>query len=527
MHASSPRTYLWAAYIAAFWASPGDGAMADTPTMTAKRISVELERRDPVASRKVQTLRSRVTGILNAVALAEVCGPDSRNRVTQIANWPGAPFQVVAATADRVLRIRLENDFVVIWNRRQTPLMMDRAPRDIIRQATQEILDAPCSVGSDDTIAGAGGRNGLARITLLEDAKLVEGTGAVTCSYLGQHRSSMRTVDKIHVLAKDRNVIVVLRTLKVRKPGSKYHYEGLAAAKIRLTKEEFERAARQPVLARNVVFDGKTDLSKLTSAVLNGCMWPLAGDDAVEIRDVCSALALGGFHRPIQYLAWGPADSASFEMALFDRMGAYAYGIWPRAEKLANAERPGRQYVAHIEQWLERILQEDIKPAAGRWGTDRWLMVPQLRLDEDFILGRFVSWNQKIQGDVEFQATVDDLSITVKSSELFSIDRLDDAKVRQALCAILHIPPENIKDLRVESHSGVLGDDKTPVCYGKVFCNWNLHKDPLKFDREWWSYIPFWITTGKMCVFVSTRDWQEFKRHPPAINRSGRMRSQP
>jgi hypothetical protein len=77
-----------------------------------------------------------------------------------------------------------------------------------------------------------------------------------------------------------------------------YVYQGLLAAKVRLTKEEAEKDAGRPVLARNLVFDEKTDLKEIPNALLNGCMWPIDDERAAGVRPLCSATVLRAGRMP-------------------------------------------------------------------------------------------------------------------------------------------------------------------------------------------------------------------------------------
>jgi hypothetical protein len=245
---------------------------------------------------------------------------------------------------------------------------------------------------------------------------------------------------------------------------------------------------------------------------------------------VLCALSPEGLCDGDQYVVIGPPDTASIEKALCDLLPVYASGIWPREEKLSGAVKSSdinKNYISRIEESLGRVLKEDIRPTASLgvgdiYGTDKWVVVPELRWGSDFILGQFVSRNKEIQGNVEFQATDRDVTIAINSAKLFPSagNDLDDTKVVEAICAILNIPQDKIGDLQIERHSAFLGDRKIPVCYGKIRCNWNERKPDDK-TREWWSYMPFWIAKGKVCVSVSTIDWKKPDR--PASGRS-RMR---
>ena len=74
---------------------------------------------------------------------------------------------------------------------------MDRAPRDVIRQAMEGIL-------ADDYIPEP--NDASLMDTRYRDAKLIPGTGAVVGS-IG--RGTMMGPSGIHLLAKDRDVVIV------------------------------------------------------------------------------------------------------------------------------------------------------------------------------------------------------------------------------------------------------------------------------------------------------------------------------
>ncbi|MCX7428244.1 MAG: hypothetical protein NTW96_21775 [Planctomycetia bacterium] len=263
----------------------GNCMTADAQQAEVTKILLQLERTDPEACYKVHDFAARLVEALNEDTLAEVRGTDSKNQVTEIGNWPGAPnwpgppVQVVAAIRQGDLRIRLEKDYLIIHSPRKTPLAMDRAPRDILRQATEGIL-------ADDYVPGPDDASRME--TRYRDAKLIPGTGAVVGS-IGRDR--MTGPSGIHVLAKDIDVVIVFEGLYAE-AFHKYIYQGLLAAKVRLTKEDAEKYAGRPVLARNLVFDEKTDLKEISDALLNGCMWPIDDERAAGIRTLCLATVL-------------------------------------------------------------------------------------------------------------------------------------------------------------------------------------------------------------------------------------------
>jgi hypothetical protein len=236
---------------------------------------------------------------------------------------------------------------------------------------------------------------------------------------------------------------------------------------------------------------------------------------ALRILTVCAAFTAFGSEALGQenvYNPLGPEETASFEKGLEELLPVYTCGIWPRPEKLATAEKPSKYWIAHNEKWLGHILKDDIKPKGELWNSDQWVMVPELRFwANDYILGRFSCASDRIQGDVDFEASDGSITLVFHSPTLFGKTDLDDSGVRQAVVQVLNIPAQFIDELKVERHSAAIGDDKTSICYGKIFWKWDPNKAtawPASKEREWWSFMPFWIAKDKLCINVSTIDWK-------------------
>lgn len=220
-----------------------------------------------------------------------------------------------------------------------------------------------------------------------------------------------------------------------------------------------------------------------------------------------------------EYSPLGPMETASLERALYDRLPMYVLGIWPLTEQLVRAQRPADNHIAERAVWLERILADEVKPTGVRYGSDQWIMVPDMRWNSDFILGRFASQDKHLQGNVEFQASPMQITLAFHADDLFSTDGVSDARVREMVCRVLKIPGEHIDELRVEKQLARLGDNGTKVCYGKILWNWDPTASwPADKNREWWSHIPFWIADGKLCVSVTTFDWKQDDR--PQVERN-------
>lgn len=118
--------------------------------------------------------------------------------------------------------------------------------------------------------------------------KEIPGTGAIVFGYgaIDGKRDWGLLLESVSVLVKKKNAIVVMKKLKARTALDKPIYEGLIAAKTRLSKEEIEKARSKPVLASNVIFEEDADTSGISDRLLNGCMWPIDDKTAVGIKDV-------------------------------------------------------------------------------------------------------------------------------------------------------------------------------------------------------------------------------------------------
>jgi len=214
------------------------------------------------------------------------------------------------------------------------------------------------------------------------------------------------------------------------------------------------------------------------------------------------------------YTPLGPKETTSFEIAL-NKLRANVYGIWPRPEFLADAERPSDYWLEFNKKWLARVLKEDVQPKDGNWNSDKWIMVPELRpVDNDFILGKFSSASDKLVGEIEFQASDRAITLVFHSPILFGRTDLDDSAIRQIVTKPLNVPSEYIDELKIEHHSAAIGDDKTPICYGTVSWKWDPARansaDSLNYNKErrWWTHMRFWIALDRLCIDVSTVDWQ-------------------
>jgi len=265
-------------------------------------ILLLLQKEDLKTYHKVTDLRMYLTEVLNKNALEEISGEGSAVQVIEVGNWAHAPVEVTARRTKMNLRVRDEGDFLVIWYRRSIAQPPGGSALDAIRQVTGEFLADLYVLGQADTLVAPGAQaNSKSQIRLIDDAKVVEGTTAIACSYVNvsDERRRWMIVSRVYVLLKDDNVIVVMERSRPRRLGDPYVYEGLRAAKARLTEAEAEQAKGQPVLGMNVVFDAKADVGKLSDAMLNGCMWPLEDQNTVGAKQVCPAIVLRPAEKPV------------------------------------------------------------------------------------------------------------------------------------------------------------------------------------------------------------------------------------
>jgi len=114
----------------------------------------------------------------------------------------------------------------------------------------------------------------------------------------------------------------------------------------------------------------------------------------------------------------GPSETAQLERGLGKRLGVYAWGIWPRTEKL-EAGIPGpnlpAEYVARIVTWSERILRKEFLPKA--MNANQWRGLPKANGYNDFIVGQWENADETVR--VRFRATGLLLVVTATSTRYF------------------------------------------------------------------------------------------------------------
>ena len=272
----------------------------------ATNILLELQETDLSAYLKAGNLRMLLLEFLDPAALAEVRGEGDASRVMELANWPKGPVQVISSGKLGDLRIRSEEIRIVIYCRRKTPLAMDAAPRDVIRQATRPILASRYRLGPDGTITSRRGSTTDKTCKMLSENTLsLDGRKAVACHYRGVNGwggDSLPLFSSVRVLAVGKDVVIVAEKLVARGiilPSTPEYFAGLIASKTRLKDVEAKEYPDQPILAEEIVFDGKADLSELPRELVNGCMWPIGDKAAVGLKDLCSTAILYPYEKVV------------------------------------------------------------------------------------------------------------------------------------------------------------------------------------------------------------------------------------
>jgi hypothetical protein len=220
---------------------------------------------------------------------------ESKNRITMLGKWARAPFEVRDITGDGSIRIRFEDDYLVIWHHSARPRGNKEADvLQLIRGATEAVLTSPYVVGEPGMVVDTKtGRSSTPKeIVMINWPEEIPGTGAVSCSYYNGRLRKWSYIEVVRVLVKGQDTVIALEKSKPRPLGDKYTYDGLNAGKIRLTKEEAEALRSRPVLARNTIFAPDVDVSKVPDPLLNACMWPVEDKVAVGIEDVGPASQL-------------------------------------------------------------------------------------------------------------------------------------------------------------------------------------------------------------------------------------------
>jgi len=261
----------------------------------ATALAANKERDELTTRLLIDDFRMYAMEIVRQDVLDRLVSNESENRITMLGKWVRAPFEVRDVTSDGSIRIRFEDDYLVIWHHRTRALGNEKGDvLQLIREATEAVLAAPYAVGEPDMVVAPGrGTSGTPKeIVMFDWPKEILGTGAVSCGYYNGRLRRWKMVQVVRVLAKGQDTIIALEKSKARQAGDRHVYEGLNASKIRLTKEEAEKFRSRAILAKNTIFAKDVDASKVPDALLNACMWPLEDKAAVGAEDVGPASQL-------------------------------------------------------------------------------------------------------------------------------------------------------------------------------------------------------------------------------------------
>jgi len=258
----------------------------------------------------IGNFRMYLEPILNKDILEEITAEDSKNRLYKLENWPNTSNYLTfvveysdASAINRKIRIRYEDDFIIIWYHNSVSLVDSKnTPIDVARNAVNNVLGKEFVIGQDNTlaVAGTGFITTETELVMSTWPNEISEVNAVTCDYYASRdkRDWGHLFCCASVLIKDKDAIVVMEKAKVRRLAGKqvfippYIYEGLLAAKVRLSEKNAEAVKNKPVLARNVIFEEDVDTSGISDRLLNGCMWPIDDKIAVGMKDVGSASQL-------------------------------------------------------------------------------------------------------------------------------------------------------------------------------------------------------------------------------------------
>lgn len=219
---------------------------------------------------------------------------DDRNRIVELGSWQNKPLQVESSITNGDIRISIEEDFIAISHHSRYSLVTGKSNSlDIIRDTVNNLLSEPFGIGNNDTVVSQGSSvNDKTELVMSFGPKESAKSQTVNCSYHIRYRGKRdwkSIIEEVSVIVKDKDAVIVLKKSKFRRAFDKYQYQGLNAAKVRLSKEESEIAKNRPVLGYNVILSEGTDSSDIPDDLLNGCIWPYDNKSLVGTRDVGSA----------------------------------------------------------------------------------------------------------------------------------------------------------------------------------------------------------------------------------------------
>ena len=202
-------------------------------------------------------------------------------QIVELSNWEHKPHIVESVFGKGKIRIRNEKDFLIIWYKSQVALFDndDQPLDDIIRLATEAILPDKYVLGEADTLTGKGlAAAPKSKFHLSLGPKRIPGkkTHAIICGYYGTfNNENWGPILTAYVIVKGKNAVIVLEKAKARTYPPSYIYDGLAAAKKRLSKEKAEKFKQKPVMGADVIFDPDDEVTSIPDVLLNGCIWEI------------------------------------------------------------------------------------------------------------------------------------------------------------------------------------------------------------------------------------------------------------
>jgi len=214
--------------------------------------------------------------------------------------------------------------------------------------------------------------------------------------------------------------------------------------------------------------------------------------------------------------------TVSLDKALDEFLPRYVWGIGLTPEALARGmqrEAIPRAYVSKIEAWITRVVCAEWKPKDTE--LIAVLGIPKLHYNRDYIIGHFPCESCDAPDKskaVEFQADDRKLDLTLHSASV-KVPRTDSwsgCEVLAIVARFLDIPEEKTARIVVQQHAAEV--DGSLVTYGRLQCEWDYLRPGDDKQRRWWSDIPFWIMDGRVCVSISTIDWEHGERPPAAVN---------
>ncbi len=222
------------------------------------------------------------------------------------------------------------------------------------------------------------------------------------------------------------------------------------------------------------------------------------------------------------YRSKGPLLVSSLKGQLQSKLPIYIRGIWPELaafEKCIDGTNLESKYVDKTKSWLSTILKTDALP--GNLESTKWHGLPKLHSGASHILGQFYNSKQDIL--TQFQADGVGLSLTCTSEKYFTVDiaSITDDMIIQMMSEVLNFPEGKVSDIAIEKHVQQMsvGEDKVPVCYGKLRCNGYDEKSAATPSgdnmRTWWNFIPFWIVDGTVSINTTTVKWEQY---PATLN---------